>query len=107
MKPLEEQLAVILGHTVVLRKLHQFQALGPQVVLIIGTATAAVGDPSGRDKSRAALTPEQIEKNAETYLTQIGRVIDVSKAEVVRNGDWFNRFLFADMQRLLGPMTIQ
>jgi tyrosyl-tRNA synthetase len=98
---------VHLGHTVVLRKLRQFQDLGHQIVLIIGTATAAVGDPSGRDESRKGLTPEQIEKNAETYLAQIGRVIDVSKAEVVRNGGWFNRFSFADMQRLLGHMTIQ
>jgi tyrosyl-tRNA synthetase len=98
---------VHLGHTVVLRKLRQFQALGHHVVLIIGTATAAVGDPSGRDKSREALTPEQIEKNAETYLTQIAKVIDVTKAEVVRNGDWFNRFGFAEMLRLLGQMTMQ
>src|SRR6476469_10886479 len=59
---------VHLGHTVVLRKLRQFQQLGHQVVLIIGTATAAVGDPSGLDESRKGLTPEQIEKNAETYL---------------------------------------
>jgi tyrosyl-tRNA synthetase len=98
---------VHLGHTVVLRKLRQFQDLGHQVVLIIGTATAAVGDPSGRDKSREALTPEQIEKNAETYLAQIARVVDVSKAEVVRNGDWFSRFTFADMLRLLSQMTMQ
>src|SRR3954447_25573885 len=98
---------VHLGHTVVLRKLRQFQDLGHQVVLIIGTATAAVGDPSGRDESRKALSPDQIERNAETYLTQIGRVIDVSRAEVVRNGDWFNRFNFADMIRLLGQMTMQ
>ncbi len=95
------------GHTVVLRKLRQFQELGHQVVLIIGTATAAVGDPSGRDKSRDALSMEQIQKNADTYLTQIAKVIDVSKAEVVRNGDWFNRFGFADTQRLLGHMTMQ
>jgi tyrosyl-tRNA synthetase len=98
---------VHLGHTVVLRKLRQFQDLGHQVVLIIGTATAAVGDPSGRDESRKALSPDQIERNAETYLTQIGRVIDVSKAEVVRNGDWFSRFNFADMIRLLMKMTVQ
>src|SRR5213082_4112988 len=61
---------VHLGHTVVLRKLRQFQDLGHLVVLIIGTATARVGDPSGRDKSRDTLTPEQIERNAETYLAQ-------------------------------------
>lgn len=98
---------VHLGHTVVLRKLRQFQDLGHQVVLIIGTATAAVGDPSGRDKSREGLTPEQIEKNAETYLAQIAKVIDVKRAEVVRNGDWFDRFTFAEVQRLLGHMTVQ
>src|SRR5947209_17597845 len=59
---------VHLGHTVVLRKLRQFQDLGHQVVLIIGTATADVGDPSGRDKSREALTTEQTKKNTEPYL---------------------------------------
>src|SRR5437762_3786185 len=82
---------VHLGHTVVLRKLRQFQDLGHQVVLIIGTATAAVGDPSGRDASRQGLSPGQIEKNAQTYLAQIAKVIDLGKAEVVRNGDWFDR----------------
>src|SRR5437764_11852721 len=69
---------VHLGHTVVLRKLRQFQQLGHQVVLIIGTATARVGDPSGRDDSRKSLTPEQIDRNAETYLTQIAKVIDTT-----------------------------
>jgi tyrosyl-tRNA synthetase len=98
---------VHLGHTVVLRKLRQFQDLGHQVVLIIGTATAAVGDPSGRDDSRKGLTPEAIEKNAETYLTQIARVIDTKKAEVRRNGEWFSRFGFAEMLRLLGHTTVQ
>ena len=98
---------VHLGHTVVLRKLRQFQELGHQVVLIIGTATAAVGDPSGRDESRKSLTPEQIEKNAETYLAQIAKVIDVRRTEVVRNGDWFNRFDFAQRLRLLGSTTLQ
>src|ERR671912_499619 len=69
---------VHLGHTVPLRKLRQFQELGHTAVLIIGTATAAVGDPSGRDASRQGLTPEQIEKNAATYLEQIAKVVDVS-----------------------------
>src|SRR5829696_5951157 len=75
---------VHLGHNVPLRKLRQFQELGHTAVLIIGTATAQVGDPSGRDDSRQGLTPEQIEANAVTYLTQIAKVLDVSKAEVVR-----------------------
>lgn len=98
---------VHLGHTVVLRKLRQFQELGHTAVLIIGTATAAVGDPSGRDASRQGLTPEQIEKNAQTYLAQIAKVIDVSQVEVRRNGEWFERFGFAEMLRLLGHMTVQ
>jgi tyrosyl-tRNA synthetase len=98
---------VHLGHTVPLRKLRQFQELGHAPVLIIGTATAAVGDPSGRDSSRQGLTPEQIEANAQTYLTQIAKVIDVSKVEVTRNGDWFSRFTFADTLKLLGQRTMQ
>ncbi len=98
---------VHLGHTVVLRKLRQFQDLGHTVVLIIGTATARVGDPSGRDETRKALTPESIEQNATTYLQQISKVIDVTKAEVVRNGDWFDRFDFGAMLQLLGRITMQ
>lgn len=98
---------VHLGHTVPLRKLRQFQQLGHTAVLIIGTATAAVGDPSGRDASRQGLTPEQIETNAQTYLTQIAKVVDVTKAEVRPNGEWFNKFTFADVLRLLGHTTMQ
>jgi tyrosyl-tRNA synthetase len=98
---------VHLGHTVPLRKLRQFQQLGHLPVLIIGTATAEVGDPSGRDAARQSLTPEQIGKNAETYLTQIAKVIDVNKAEVRPNGEWFHKFRFAELLRLLGQMTIQ
>jgi tyrosyl-tRNA synthetase len=98
---------VHLGHTVPLRKLRQFQELGHTAVLIIGTATAAVGDPSGRDASRQGLTPESIEQNAQTYLTQIAKVVDVSKAEVRPNGDWFNKFGFAQMLKLLGTTTVQ
>lgn len=98
---------VHLGHTVPLRKLRQFQEFGHTAVLIIGTATAAVGDPSGRDASRAGLTPEQIETNAQTYLTQIAKVIDVTTAEVRPNGEWFARWGFADVLRLLSHTTVQ
>ena len=98
---------VHLGHTVPLRKLRQFQEFGHTAVLIIGTATAEVGDPSGRDAARAGLTPAQIATNAESYLTQIARVVDVSKAEVRPNGAWFHQFDFAKMLRLLGSITIQ
>ncbi|MBA4064516.1 MAG: tyrosine--tRNA ligase [Isosphaera sp.] len=98
---------VHLGHTVPLRKLRQFQEFGHTPVLIIGTATAAVGDPSGRDASRQGLTPEQIEANARTYLVQIAKVIDVSRAEVRPNGEWFGKWGFADVLRLLGQTTVQ
>lgn len=101
---------VHLGHTVPLRKLRQFQELGHTAVLIIGTATAAVGDPSGRDASRQGLTPEQIERNAQTYLTQIAKVIDLrtpGRFEVRPNGEWFSKFGFGDMLKLLGHTTVQ
>jgi tyrosyl-tRNA synthetase len=98
---------VHLGHTVPLRKLRQFQQLGHTAVLIIGTATAQVGDPSGRDEARKGLTPDQIEQNAKSYLTQIAKVVDVSKAEVRPNGDWFGKWGFADVLKLLGKATVQ
>jgi tyrosyl-tRNA synthetase len=98
---------VHLGHTVPLRKLRQFQELGHTAVLIIGTATAQVGDPSGRDESRKGLSTEQIDANAKSYLEQIRKVVDVEKAEVTYNGDWFRKFDFAALLRLLGHTTIQ
>ena len=98
---------VHLGHTVPLRKLRQFQDLGHTAVLIIGTATAQVGDPSGRDSSRAGLTEEQIATNAESYLIQIAKVVDVSKAEVRPNRDWFGKFGFNEMLTLLAKSTVQ
>jgi tyrosyl-tRNA synthetase len=98
---------VHLGHTVPLRKLRQFQELGHTAVLIIGTATARVGDPSGRDESRKSLTTEQIDKNAKTYLEQIAKVVEVAKAEVRPNNKWFDQFGFADLLKLLAQMTMQ
>src|SRR6187455_2912715 len=73
---------VHLGHTVPLRKLRLFQQLGHQAVLIIGNYTALVGDQSGRDQTRARLTPEQVERNARDYLRQVSRIIDIDKTEV-------------------------
>jgi tyrosyl-tRNA synthetase len=98
---------VHLGHTVPLRKLRLFQDLGHQAVLILGNYTALVGDPSGRDQTRASLTQEQVEKNAEDYLRQVSKVIDISTTEVRRNGDWFARFNFLDVMRLMGKITVQ
>src|SRR5262249_37948664 len=98
---------VHLGHTVPLRKLRQFQELGHQAVLIIGNYTALVGDPSGRDQTRASLTQEQVEANARDYLAQVSKVIHIDQAEVRYNGEWFARFGFLDVMRLMGRITVQ
>ena len=98
---------VHLGHTVPLRKLKLFQELGHQAVLIIGNYTALVGDPSGRDQTRARLTPEQVELNAKDYLKQISRIIDIDKAEVRFNGEWFGKMSFLDVLALTSKITIQ
>src|SRR3954465_7514499 len=87
---------VHLGHTVPLRKMRVFQELGHQAVLIIGNYTALVGDPSGKDETRARMTPEKVEANARDYLTQIRKIIDVDRAEVRYNGEWFGKFSFLD-----------
>ena len=97
---------VHLGHTVPLRKLRQFQELGHTAVIIIGNYTALVGDPSGRDETRAKLTQEQVEANAIDYLTQVGRIIDLRIAEVHKNGDWFSKWTFLDVLDLTRKMTI-
>jgi tyrosyl-tRNA synthetase len=98
---------VHLGHTVPLRKLRQFQELGHQAVLIIGNYTALVGDPSGRDQTRARLTQEQVEANARDYLVQVGKVIHLDRTEIARNGDWFGKFSFLDVMTLLSKITVQ
>jgi len=97
---------VHLGHTVPLRKLRQFQDLGHTAVIIIGNYTALVGDPSGRDETRSALTKEQVAENARDYLKQVGRIIDLEKAEVHHNGDWFGKWEFLDVLDLMRRMTL-
>ena len=97
---------VHLGHTVPLRKLRQFQDLGHTAVIIIGDYTAMVGDPSGRDKARDSLTKEQVDANARDYLKQVGRIIDLEKAEVHHNGDWFGKWSFLDVLDLMRRMTL-
>src|SRR6516164_7373486 len=97
---------VHLGHTVPLRKLRQFQELGHTAVIIIGNYTALVGDPSGRDETRARLTRDQVEANAEDYLRQVGRIIDLDRAEVHSNGSWFSKWSFLDVLDLTRQMTL-
>ena len=97
---------VHLGHTVPLRKLRQFQELGHRAVLIIGDYTALIGDPSGRDETRARLDEETVRRNAEDYLRQIGRIIDVERAEVHRNSEWFASMRLKQVIELCAQMTV-
>src|SRR5512132_1814848 len=79
-----------LGHTLVLRKLREFQELGHQIVLIIGDYTGRVGDPSGQSAARPHVDPEEIDHNAETYQEQAFKVLDREQTEVRRNGEWLD-----------------
>ncbi len=96
-----------LGHTVVIDKLRQFQELGHQVVFIIGDYTGRIGDPSGRSRTRPALTGEQIDANARTYFDQVYRILDAQKTEVRYNGEWLAKLTFEEIIRLASRFTIQ
>jgi tyrosyl-tRNA synthetase len=93
------------GHTVVLRKLREFQDLGHQVVLIIGDYTARVGDPSGRSSIRPFVDPAEIDRNAETYEEQAFKVLDRSRTEVRHNGEWLDMPM-EDLFRLARTSTV-
>jgi tyrosyl-tRNA synthetase len=96
------------GHSVVLRKLRQFQDFGHKAVLIIGDYTARVGDPSGQNTTRPILSPEQIKENAATYFRQAGTILDTAsgKLEIRYNSEWLNKLSFADILRLTAQMTV-
>ena len=97
-----------LGHTVVLRKLRQFQDMGHKAVLIIGDYTARIGDPTGQNSTRPVLDPDQIRINAETYFAQAGKIVDTSedKCEIRYNGEWLAGMRLADVIKLTGSMTV-
>jgi tyrosyl-tRNA synthetase len=95
-----------LGHAVVLRKLKQFQDLGHQVVFIIGDFTARIGDPSGRSETRKPLTPEQVKKNALTYQEQVGKILDISRAEIRYQEEWFGKMKLEDVLVLTSKYTL-
>lgn len=98
-----------LGHSVVLRKMRQFQDLGHKGVLIIGDYTARIGDPTGKTKARPTLDEDTIKKNAETYFQQAGHVLDTrsEKLEIRYNSEWLSKLTFADVLRLTSHMTVQ
>ena len=97
-----------LGHTVVLRKMRQFQDLGHKAVLIIGDYTARIGDPTGQNTTRPMLSPEQIEKNAKTYFEQAGKILDTSaeKLEVRHNSEWLEKMTLMELIQLAAKKTI-
>ncbi|MEZ5977157.1 MAG: tyrosine--tRNA ligase [Planctomycetota bacterium] len=95
-----------IGHAVVLLKLRDLQRLGHRIVLIVGDATAMVGDPSGRNKLRPVLTREVVEANLATYVEQVGAILDMERTEVRRNSEWFDRFGFPEFLKLCGRMTV-
>ncbi|MEM9379979.1 MAG: tyrosine--tRNA ligase [Planctomycetota bacterium] len=95
-----------LGHAVQLRKLRDVQELGHQVVLIVGDATAMVGDPSGRNKLRPVLTRDEVEANLVTYTDQAAQVLDMERTEVRRNSEWFDAMGFEELLKLTTRMTV-
>lgn len=94
------------GHGVVLRKLRHFQDLGHQSILVIGDFTAMIGDPSGRNKTRPQLTLEETKANAESYIEQAGRILDLDKLKIVFNSDWLNAMNFSDVIKLSSHYTV-
>jgi tyrosyl-tRNA synthetase len=96
-----------LGHTVVLRKLRDFQELGHQAILIIGDFTALIGDPSGRSVTRPTLTRDEVERNAKTYREQAFKILDQNRTEIVFNGSWLGKLSFEDVIRLNSEVTLQ
>jgi tyrosyl-tRNA synthetase len=95
-----------LGHTVVLRKLRDFQELGHQIVVIIGDFTGLIGDPTGRTETRKPLTRDDILANAETYRGQLGKVVDMDRARVEFNSTWLARLTLEDVIRLTAQVTV-
>jgi len=95
-----------LGHSIVLRKLKEFQEIGHQVVFIIGDYTGMIGDPSRKSKTRPALSSEEVKKNAESYFEQVGKILDVKKTEIRYNSEWFSKLNFEDILKLLSKFTV-
>lgn len=94
------------GHSVVMRKLRQFQDLGHTVVLIVGDYTAMIGDPSGRNKMRPRLSHEQVLENAKEYQEQFFKVVRREQVEIRYNGDWFSKLPFNKVTELMGQFTV-
>jgi len=95
-----------LGHTVVLNKLRQVQQLGHTPIFLVGDFTARIGDPSGKNKTRPALDAEDVARNAATYTEQVGRILDIERAEVRFNSEWMEAMSSTDLVRLCSHYTV-
>ena len=95
-----------IGHSVVLRKLRDFQDLGHQAVLVIGDFTAMIGDPSGRNKTRPQLTLQEAKDNAKTYLDQAKVILDMKRVKIKYNSDWLGKIKFSDVIQLASSTTV-
>jgi tyrosyl-tRNA synthetase len=95
-----------LGHTVIIRKLKHFQDLGHNVIFLIGDSTAMIGDPTGRNATRPPMTREEIVANAETYKSQVFKLLDRAKTEVRFNSEWLASLTYVDMIQLCSRYTV-
>lgn len=95
-----------LGHAVVLKKLKQFQDLGHQIIIVVGSFTARIGDPTGKNKARKPLSAEEVRHNAQTYINQLSKVIDVQKTKIVFNSDWLDALGFSEVIQLMSKVTV-
>lgn len=95
-----------LGHTVLLRKMRQFQDLGHEVIFLIGDFTGMIGDPSGQDKLRKSLSEDEVKKNALTYKQQVFKILDAKKTKVVFNSSWFKKMTSAKILDLASYVTL-
>ncbi len=95
-----------LGHSVVLRKLAQFQQLGHTAILIIGDFTAMIGDPSGRNATRPPLTFEEAQENAKSYWEQARKILDPEKTQIAHNSEWLQKMSFEDVIKLASKYTV-
>src|SRR5436305_4462840 len=95
-----------LGHTVLMRKLKHFQDLGHTVIFLIGDFTGMIGDPTGRSVTRPPLSPEEIMRNAKTYMAQVFKILDQHKTEVRHNSEWLGKLKGEDWIRLAAKYTV-
>ncbi|MFP8489866.1 tyrosine--tRNA ligase [Gracilimonas sp. Q87] len=95
-----------LGHSVILRKMRQFQDLGHEVILIIGGFTAMIGDPTGQNKTRPALSLNEVNENADTYIEQAKKILDEDKLTLTNNYDWLGEMDFMDVVKLSSKLTV-